>query len=141
MVQMQYSTANIAQPTTVAVSDLESAFVQCEEWRGFAVVGDEVINLLSRTQDSAKEIHQRLTIMLDTIEQWVELMNNNNGEANMCVESANAPHSKIDLVVDRIQNISNVATNIATAAEEQSVYQLKSKIILMILVTPPKKHH
>ena len=79
---MQYSTANIAQPTTVAVSDLESAFVQCEEWRGFAVVGDEVINLLSRTQDSAKEIHQRLTIMLDTIEQWVELMNNNNGEAN-----------------------------------------------------------
>ena len=194
MVQMQSSTADIAQNTTVAASDLESTFVQCEQaqqdiyqttnkiqnlaksvenasssansltqsangvgelmediqsiadqtnllalnaaieaarageqGRGFAVVADEVRNLSSRTQDSAKEIHQRLTIMLDTIEQWVELMTNNKDEANMCVESANASHSKIDLVVDRIQNISNVATNIATAAEEQSAVSTQIK--------------
>ncbi len=92
-----------------------------EHGRGFAVVADEVRNLSSRTQDSAKEIHQRLTIMLNTIEQWVELMNKNKDEANFCVESAQTSHSKIDSVVDRMQNISHAATQIATAAEEQSV--------------------
>ena len=188
MAQKQASTTDIAQNITVAASDLESTFAQCEQaqqdiyqttnkiqnlakavesasssadsltqsangvgelmediqsiadqtnllalnaaieaaragehGRGFAVVADEVRNLSSRTQDSAKEIHQRLTIMLNTIEQWVELMNKNKDEANFCVESAQASHSKIDSVVDRVQNISHAATQIATAAEEQSV--------------------
>ncbi len=188
MSQMQASTTDIAQNTTVAAGDLESTFAQCEQaqqdiyqttnkiqnlakavetasssadsltqsangvgelmediqsiadqtnllalnaaieaaragehGRGFAVVADEVRNLSSRTQDSAKEIHQRLTIMLNTIEQWVELMNKNKDEANFCVESAQASHNKIDSVVDRMQNISHAATQIATAAEEQSV--------------------
>jgi methyl-accepting chemotaxis protein/aerotaxis receptor len=92
-----------------------------EHGRGFAVVADEVRNLSSRTQDSAKEIHQRLTLMLSTIEQWVGLMNKNKDEANFCVESAQTSHNKIDSVVDRVQNISHAATQIATAAEEQSV--------------------
>lgn len=92
-----------------------------EHGRGFAVVADEVRNLSSRTQDSAKEIHQRLTIMLDTIEQWVQLMNKNKEEASFCVQSAQKSHDKIDSVVSRIQNISHAATQIATAAEEQSV--------------------
>ena len=92
-----------------------------EHGRGFAVVADEVRNLSSRTQYSAKEIHQRLTIMLSTIEQWVALMNNNKNEANFCVESSQASHHKIDVVVDRMQNISHAATQIATAAEEQKI--------------------
>jgi methyl-accepting chemotaxis protein/aerotaxis receptor len=188
MAQMQASTIEIAQNITVAASDLESTFTQCEQaqqdiyqttnkiqslakavesasssadsltqsangvgelmadiqsiadqtnllalnaaieaaragehGRGFAVVADEVRNLSSRTQDTAKEIHQRLTSMLNTIEQWVDLMNKNKDEANFCVESAHASHSKIDSVVDRVQSISHAATQIATAAEEQSV--------------------
>ncbi|PCH96785.1 MAG: chemotaxis protein [Gammaproteobacteria bacterium] len=92
-----------------------------EHGRGFAVVADEVRNLSSRTQDSAKKIHQRLTVMLNTIEQWVALMNKNKDEANFCVESAKKSHDKIDSVVDKIQNISHAASQIATAAEEQSV--------------------
>ncbi|MCW8832939.1 MAG: methyl-accepting chemotaxis protein, partial [Colwellia sp.] len=82
---------------------------------------DEVRNLSSRTQDSAKEIHQRLTHMLNTIEQWVMLMNKNKDEANLCVQSAQTSHNKIDAVVEKMQNISHAATQIATAAEEQSV--------------------
>ena len=92
-----------------------------EHGRGFAVVADEVRNLSSRTQDSAKEINQRLTLMLSTIEQWVELMNKNKDQANFCVESAQQSHHKIDDVVSKMQSISNAATLIATAAEEQSV--------------------
>jgi len=47
-------------------------------------------------------------------------MNQNKEEANFCVESAHESHSTIDLVVDRMQNISHAATQIAIAAEEQS---------------------
>ena len=91
-----------------------------EHGRGFAVVADEVRNLSSRTQESAVKIHQRLTIMLNTIEQWVALMNKNKDEAQYCVDSAQASHQQIDLVVEKMQNINQAATQIATAAEEQS---------------------
>lgn len=91
-----------------------------EHGRGFAVVADEVRNLSSRTQDSAKEIHQRLTVMLNTIEQWVNLMNKNRDEANFCVESAQASHNTINAVVDRMQSISDAATQIAIAADQQN---------------------
>jgi|GEM_PF-821482 len=91
-----------------------------EHGRGFAVVADEVRNLSSRTQESAVKIHQRLTVMLTTIEQWVELMNKNKDEANYCVSSAETSHQKIDSIVEKMQNINHSATQIATAAEEQS---------------------
>jgi PAS domain S-box-containing protein len=91
-----------------------------EHGRGFAVVADEVRNLSSRTQESAVKIHERLTIMLNTIDQWVVLMNKNKDEAQFCVDSAQASHQQIDLVVEKMQNINQAATQIATAAEEQS---------------------
>jgi len=91
-----------------------------EHGRGFAVVADEVRNLSSRTQDSSEKIHQRLTVMLKTIEQWVALMEKNKDEAKYCVDSAQASHQEIDLVVEKMQNINQAATQIATAAEEQS---------------------
>ena len=52
-------------------------------------------------------------------------MNQNRDEANFCVESAKKSHNKIDSVVDKIQNISHAATQIATAAEEQSVVSVE----------------
>jgi methyl-accepting chemotaxis protein/aerotaxis receptor len=102
-----------------------------EHGRGFAVVADEVRNLSSRTQESAVKIHQRLTIMLNTIEQWVALMNKNKDEAQFCVESAQASHQQIDLVVEKMQNIKQAATQIATAAEEQSCvsHEINSHLI------------
>ncbi len=102
-----------------------------EHGRGFAVVADEVRNLSSRTQESAVKIHQRLTVMLTTIEQWVKLMNQNKEEANYCVSSAESSHQQIDLVVEKIQSVSNAATQIATAAEQQSSvsHEINSHII------------
>ncbi|MFT5757517.1 MAG: PAS domain S-box-containing protein [Alteromonadaceae bacterium] len=91
-----------------------------EQGRGFAVVADEVRSLSSRTQDSAKQIHTRLSAMLNTIEQWVELMNQNKNEAEHCVTTAESSNKKIEAVVNKVQNVSNLAAQIATAAEEQS---------------------
>jgi methyl-accepting chemotaxis protein/aerotaxis receptor len=92
-----------------------------EQGRGFAVVADEVRTLSSRTQDSAKQIHTRLSAMLNTIEQWVELMNQNKIEAEHCVTTAESSNHKIEAVVNKVQNVSSLAAQIATAAEEQSV--------------------
>jgi len=92
-----------------------------EQGRGFAVVADEVRSLSSRTQDSAKQIHIRLSAMLNTIEQWVELMNQNKNEAEHCVTTAESSNEKIEAVVNKVQNVSSLAAQIATAAEEQSV--------------------
>ncbi len=91
-----------------------------EHGRGFAVVADEVRNLSSRTQESAGEIHQRLTLMLNTIEQWVNLMNKNQQQAKYCVSTAESSHQQIDLVVKKMQKISKAATQIATEAEQQT---------------------
>lgn len=96
-----------------------------EHGRGFAVVADEVRNLSSRTQDSAKEIHQRLSVMLSTIDQWVELMNSNKLEAEECVQIAQLSNDKIGAVVDKVQGVAHVATQIATAAEQQSLVSVE----------------
>lgn len=92
-----------------------------EHGRGFAVVADEVRSLSSRTQDSAEKIHQRLSVMLETIEQWVALMLKNKDEAQLCVEIAESSNDKIADVVDRVQKVTDVANQIATATEQQSV--------------------
>ena len=92
-----------------------------EHGRGFAVVADEVRNLSSRTQDSAKKIHQRLSVMLETIDQWVAVMLKNKDEAQLCVEIAESSNQKIADVVDRVHKVTDVANQIATATEQQSV--------------------
>ncbi|MEW6990074.1 methyl-accepting chemotaxis protein [Colwelliaceae bacterium 6441] len=91
-----------------------------EHGRGFAVVADEVRNLSSRTQDSAKEIHTRLSLMLATIEEWVALMAKNKDDAEFCLQTAESSNEKIEKVVKSIQNVTDSANQIATAAEEQS---------------------
>ncbi|AWB65015.1 methyl-accepting chemotaxis protein [Saccharobesus litoralis] len=102
-----------------------------EHGRGFAVVADEVRNLSSRTQESAKDIHQRLSTMLTTIAQWVELMAQNKQQANHCVESAETSNNEIASVVNKIQSVTDSANQIATAAEEQSVVsgEINTRII------------
>lgn len=91
-----------------------------EQGRGFAVVADEVRSLSSRTQDSAKKIHERLSIMLTTIEDWVNLMNKNKEEAEFCVTTADAANIKITQVVEQLEKVNSAANHIATSAEEQN---------------------
>ncbi len=92
-----------------------------EHGRGFSVVAEEVRNLSSRTQDSALEIHQSLSAMLETISEWVEIMVQNKQEAEHCVMVAEQADQKIELVYEKIRHVADLASQIATAAEEQSV--------------------
>jgi methyl-accepting chemotaxis protein/aerotaxis receptor len=92
-----------------------------EQGRGFAVVADEVRNLSSRTQNSAKEIHNRLSIMLKTIDEWVNLMAKNKEDAEFCVSAVEESNNKVVKVVESVQSVTDAANQIATAAEEQSV--------------------
>ncbi|SEK52047.1 methyl-accepting chemotaxis protein/aerotaxis receptor [Colwellia chukchiensis] len=92
-----------------------------EHGRGFAVVADEVRSLSSRTQDAAEKIHQRLSVMIETIEQWVSVMLKNKGEAQQCVDIAESSNQKIAEVVDRVQRVASAANQIATATEQQNL--------------------
>ena len=92
-----------------------------EHGRGFAVVADEVRSLSSRTQESAEKIHHRLSAMSSTIEQWVEVMNTNKLAAEHCAEIAESSNERIEQVVNKVQSVTSIATEIATAAEQQNV--------------------
>lgn len=98
-----------------------------EHGRGFSVVADEVRSLSSRTQDSAVEIHQSLSTMLETISEWVEIMAKNKQDAEHCVDVAEQADKKIELVYEKIRHVADLANQIATAAEEQSVVTAEMK--------------
>ena len=59
--------------------------------------------------------------MLETIDQWVAVMLKNKDEAQLCVEIAESSNQKIADVVDRVHKVTDVANQIATATEQQSV--------------------
>ena len=87
--------------------------------RGFAVVADEVRSLSSRTQEAAVQIHERLSAMLNTIAQWVTVMEANKNQADECVLTVEESDQAMLKVYENIQHIASLAGQIATAAEEQ----------------------
>lgn len=91
-----------------------------EHGRGFSVVAEEVRNLSSRTQESAVEIHQSLSAMLETIQDWVAIMAKNKVDAEDCVRTVENADQKIELVYEKIRHVADLSAQIATAAEEQS---------------------
>lgn len=87
--------------------------------RGFAVVADEVRSLSTRTQEAAVQIHERLSTMLNTISEWVEVMDTNKQQAEQCVSTVAESDEAMVRVYENIQHIAALAAQIATAAQEQ----------------------
>ncbi|MBI4697062.1 MAG: methyl-accepting chemotaxis protein [Gammaproteobacteria bacterium] len=90
-----------------------------ENGRGFAVVADEVRTLAQRTRDSTSEIQKMIESLQDGTNEAAHAMEHGRVQAEQCVQQANHAHESLNAISSKVAHISNMNTQIATAAEEQ----------------------
>ncbi|NLW05252.1 MAG: methyl-accepting chemotaxis protein [Pseudomonadaceae bacterium] len=91
-----------------------------EHGRGFAVVADEVRGLAARTQQSTTEIHTTIENLVKEADESYRAMSESRKKAAETVSHAKETASALDLVGAAIQLISDMNTQIASAAEQQA---------------------
>ncbi|MEI8632825.1 methyl-accepting chemotaxis protein [Vibrio sp. PP-XX7] len=96
-----------------------------EQGRGFAVVADEVRALASRTQSSTEEVEQALTRLLSRNARVMEAMDGTKTTCQHAFESTDKVSHSINDLTAQVAEITDLSTQIATAAEEQSSVSLR----------------
>ncbi|UTV30229.1 methyl-accepting chemotaxis protein [Photobacterium atrarenae] len=91
-----------------------------DQGRGFAVVADEVRVLSQRTHTSTEEIQGMIETLQSTTKQAVMVMSDSHHLAETSVQDVDAAGTSINSIAREINVISDMATQIASAAEEQS---------------------
>ena len=91
-----------------------------EQGRGFAVVADEVRTLASRTQRSAQEIEEVMTSLHSGISNAVDVMGNSHKMAQETVESSSKVGSALEVIVEMVDAISAINSQISSSADEQT---------------------
>ncbi|MFC3095441.1 PAS domain S-box protein [Alteromonas sediminis] len=92
-----------------------------EHGRGFSVVADEVRALSSRTHKATQQIEQSMTQMRETLLEWAEKMQRGRETAENSHAQSQQTVQIINKVYEDVSIIADYATQISTAAEEQSV--------------------
>ena len=90
-----------------------------EAGRGFAVVADEVRNLASRTQGSTGEIQHIIEQLQLQAANANRTMGQSIEEANLSVTQMAQAGTDLDAIVEHIRHVSDMSTQIASAAEQQ----------------------
>ncbi|OPX56500.1 methyl-accepting chemotaxis sensory transducer with Cache sensor [Oceanospirillum multiglobuliferum] len=91
-----------------------------EAGRGFAVVADEVRNLASRTQGSTVEIQTIIEQLQLRALDATESMGQSADQAQRSVTQMNHTGGDLNSIVQHINNVNDMSTQIASAAEQQS---------------------
>lgn len=91
-----------------------------EQGRGFAVVADEVRTLASRTQESTEEIQSMIEKLQSGAKVAVSVMSDSRKYADDSVSHAKSAGEALEMITQSIGTITEMNTQIATAAEEQS---------------------
>jgi methyl-accepting chemotaxis protein len=91
-----------------------------EQGRGFAVVADEVRTLAGRTQESTQEIEEMISKLQSGANNAVKVMAEGKEMTKVGVDQAAAAGEALKTINAAVEQITNMNTQIASAAEEQS---------------------
>jgi aerotaxis receptor len=92
-----------------------------EHGRGFAVVADEVRALSTRTHKATEQIQTSMAEIQDTLVKWSQKMQKGQASAETCLLETQSTVEIINKVYNDVSLIADLATQISTAAEEQSM--------------------